>query len=432
MTVLRRSGFLPLLLWTFAGAAAAQDEPVAYRLPLLDSTNLDRCLAADGEFVVEGDVLACKQGVGFLRAHHRLTDFVLELKWRASSPDVRGAVCFRSPLPEPGNSGPERYRIRLQPGQAGDLEGTAATGKPDSIQSGQWNALRLSVVGRTASLEINGQSIWTFDELAEPSGVLGLYADVTGGGRLEFRDLVVTELGFRSLSNGTDLTGWEGAGGDAALCWKVEDGLLMCTGQKGPWLRSCEEFDDFNLRLEYRLRPGGNSGVYLRVPASGNHHGADAGIEVQILDDAADRYKTLKPYQYTGSLYAIVAADPRVGRPVGEWNTLEIQCCGTRYRVTHNGVDVIVADEQAAPELQQRRVAGYLGLQNHSEEVWFRHLRIGPPDCGHAASAEGAGGGNESDTPASEPEAGQESDPAAAPDAGTEPESPGNAHTQQP
>jgi hypothetical protein len=380
MTMPPRFRFLFLLLLAICGSAAGQDEAVSYRLPLLDAANLDRWVAGGGEFVVEDGILRLKSGAGFLRAHHRLTDFVLELKWRAGSPEVRGAVCFRSPLPEPGKVWPDRYRIQLRPGLEGDLEGTVATGKPALIQPGEWNELRLSVVGGTASLEINGQGVWTFDGLSESSGWLGLYADATCGGTLEFRDVVVTELGFRSLANATDLSGWEGGGGDAAQCWKVEDGLLQCTGQKGPWLRSCEEFDDFNLRLEYRLRPGGNSGVYLRVPADGNHHGEGSGIEVQILDDAADRYKNLKPYQFTASLYAIVPADPRVARPAGEWNTMEIQCRGTTYRVTHNGVDVIAADEHAAPELRQRRVAGHLGLQNHSEEVWFRHLRIGPAE----------------------------------------------------
>ena len=50
------------------------------------------------------------------------------------------------------------------------------------------------------------------------------------------------------------------------------------------------------------------------------------------------------------------------------------------YRVTHNGVDVIASDENAVAELNQRLVKGFLGLQNHSEEVWFRHLRIGPAE----------------------------------------------------
>ncbi|NLF72949.1 MAG: DUF1080 domain-containing protein [Candidatus Anammoximicrobium sp.] len=376
----KRFSSLALLVLAIPVSGDADDAPTSQRLALFDGTTLDRWAASGSPFAVEERAVLLKGGVGFLRAHHRFADFVLELKWRARSPEVRGAVCFRSPLPAPGQYLPNRYLINLQPGWEGALEGTGLGAKPELIQPGVWNEMRLRVLGSTAALEINGQHVWTFDGLAEPSGWLGLYADASCGGPLEFKDVAVTEIGFRSLANGTDLTGWEGAGSDAALCWKVEDGLLMCTGRKGPWLRSCEEFDDFNLRLEYKLRPGGNSGVYLRVPASGNHHGEGAGIEIQVLDDAADRYKSLKAYQYTGSLYAIVPAEPRVARPAGEWNTMEINCRGTHYRVTHNGVDVIAADEGTAAELKQRLVKGYLGLQNHSEEVWFRNLRIGPAE----------------------------------------------------
>ena len=64
----------------------------------------------------------------------------------------------------------------------------------------------------------------------------------------------------------------------------------MCTGLKGTWLRSREQYGDFNFRFEYRLKPGGNSGIYLRVPADGAHR-EGGGVEVQLLDDAAKRYK---------------------------------------------------------------------------------------------------------------------------------------------
>jgi len=363
-----------------SGSVVGNDAPASYRISLFDGTTLDRWAASGSQFTVEEGALLLKGGAGFLRAHHRFADFVLELKWRARSPEVRGGVCFRSPLTAPGQYLPKGYLINLQPGLEGALAGTGLVAKPELIQPGEWNELQLRVVGSTAALDINGQNVWTFDGVTEPSGWLGLYVDASCGGPLEFKDIAVTEIGFCSLANGTDLTGWEGAGSDAAQCWQVEAGLLMCTGQKGPWLRSCEQFDDFNLRLEYKLRPGGNSGVYIRVPASGNHHGEGAGIEIQVLDDAAERYKTLKAYQYTGSLYAIVPAEPRVARPAGEWNTMEINCQGMRYRVTHNGVDVIAADENTAAEIKQRLVKGYLGLQNHSEEVWFRNLRIGPAE----------------------------------------------------
>lgn len=186
----------------------------------------------------------------------------------------------------------------------------------------------------------------------------------------------VTEIGFENLL-GNGLEGWEGADGDAAACWKRDGEELVCTGAKGPWLRWARPAKDFNLRLDYLLKEGGNSGVYVRVPKDGNHHGEGSGIEVQILDDASSRYRELKPYQYSGSLYAIVPADPRVTRPAGEWSTLEIDCKADRYIVKQNGVEVIVASGGSAPELLERRLEGYIGLQNHSEEVRFRNIRLG-------------------------------------------------------
>ena len=185
--------------------------------------------------------------------------------------------------------------------------------------------------------------------------------------------------GYRPLFDGQSLAGWEGAGQPAEKCWKAEEGTIVCTGEKGPWLRSTEQFDDFNLRLEYKLKPGGNSGVYIRVPENGNHHGDGAGIEIQVLDDKAERYKEIKPYQYTGSLYAIAPATSHVGKDAGQWNELEINCRGMKYHVIHNGTTIIAADETTFPELKGRLTKGFLGLQNHSEEVWYRNLRIGPP-----------------------------------------------------
>src|SRR3954465_6442898 len=58
--------------------------------------------------------------------------------------------------------------------------------------------------------------------------------------------------GYRPLFDGQSLAGWEGGGQPAEKCWKVEEGTIVCTGEKGPWLRSVEQFDDFNLRLEYK------------------------------------------------------------------------------------------------------------------------------------------------------------------------------------
>jgi hypothetical protein len=196
--------------------------------------------------------------------------------------------------------------------------------------------------------------------------------------------VVANEPGFRSLFNGSDLSGWEGVTSEAARSWRVADGAIVCTGEKGTWLRSRQQYSDFNFRFEYKLKPGGNSGIYVRVPADGAHR-EGGGVEVQLLDDAAERYRDIKPGQYSGSVYLVAPATQHVARPAGEWNTMEIDCVGTSYRITHNGVVIVDASAREFPELAQRFTTGYLGLQNHSEEVWFRNLRIGPPQSNSAA-----------------------------------------------
>jgi hypothetical protein len=249
---------------------------------------------------------------------------------------------------------------------------------PSLVKPGEWNHFKLKCVGHVAELEINGKPAWKSDAVEPLEGYIGLQIEAPLGGAFEFKNITITELAYKPLFNGQDLAGWEGGGDDAAKCWKVEDKLLVCTGKKGPWLRCKEQQADFNLRLEYKLRPGGNSGVYVRVPESGNHHGKDAGVEIQLLDDAHEKYQKLKPYQYTGSVYAIAPATVGSCHPAGEWNTFEINCKGQRYRVEQNGVVIIDVDDAAFPLIKERLVTGFLGLQNHSEEVWFRNIRLGP------------------------------------------------------
>ena len=112
------------------------------------------------------------------------------------------------------------------------------------------------------------------EKVASPDGYIGLQSEVPSGGQFEFRNIQITELGYHSLLGASDLKGadgygWEPGTGDAAPNWKLANGVLACTGERGPWLRSLKQYGDFNLRLEYKLQPGGNSGVYVRVPHDG-------------------------------------------------------------------------------------------------------------------------------------------------------------------
>ena len=74
---------------------------------------------------------------------------------------------------------------------------------------------------------------------------------------------------FKPLFNGKDLTGWQGMGGPLTN-WKVDNGVLSCTGKPGSaWIATQEEYADFELQLEYNIPTNGNSGVFIRAPKNG-------------------------------------------------------------------------------------------------------------------------------------------------------------------
>lgn len=376
------AGLFVLLAMGRPALLAADDEP-GFSMSLFNGRDLDGWVVTGCKAGVADGLLVLEEGDGWVRSEHDYGDFVLDVDWRARKAEAwDSGVYFRAEIPAAGKAWPGRYQVNLEQGKEGNVKNLKGAESSGLAKPGEWNHFRLRVVGSEAELEINGKPAWKVGGVKPARGYVGFQAEIKKGGQFEFRNVRITELDHQGLFNGRDLSGWEGAGQDAAKCWKVEDETLVCTGQPGPWLRSQREFGDFNLRLEYKLKPGGNSGVYVRVPFDGDHRGKElsggkpSGIEVQVLDDADARYKDLKPYQYCGSLYAIVAASPRVGRPAGRWNTLEIDCRGADYRVVHNGAMVVDAKGEATPELKERLVRGYLGLQNHSEEVWFRNIRI--------------------------------------------------------
>ena len=122
------------------------------------------------------------------------------------------------------------------------------------------------------------------------------------GGQFEFRNVQVTELGYRPLFNGRDLAGWQGA----VNGYGVENGELVCRKEGGGNLYTDKEYSDFSVRFEVKMDPCGNNGLGIRAPLGGD--AAYVGMEIQILDDSADQYKNLAPYQFHGSIYGVAPA----------------------------------------------------------------------------------------------------------------------------
>jgi 3-keto-disaccharide hydrolase len=203
-------------------------------------------------------------------------------------------------------------------------------------------------------------------------GVLGL--GVLAG------SAVLGEEGFVKLYNGKDLGGWHVQSGKLEA-WKANGEMISSVSPGGGYLTSDKQYGDFELRLEYRIPPRGNSGIGIRYPPGG--HPSTAGMEIQLLDDDAPQYKNLKPSQFNGSIYKLVAPKARAAKPAGEWNKLAIRCQGPMIVIHLNGTEIqkVNADEHTTAEgdlvpLARRPRKGCIGLQSHGDPVDFRGLEI--------------------------------------------------------
>lgn len=361
-------------------------EPEGAKSSLFDGKTLHGwTVEGEAKAEVKDGQLRLVDGNGWLRSDLVYTDFVWHIEWKAvKEAEYDSGIYIRTQdggLPFPKMS----HQINLLEGKEGCVTNIPEAVTTGLIKKGEWNTFDIEVRGDTVGVTINGKKAYSVPGLKYAVGHVGIQCEVPKGGEFLFRNLEITELGFAPLFNGKDLAGWEGVGGKIEDCWEVKDGLLVCNGKKGPWIRSASQYGDFSFRTEYRVSEGGNSGVYVRVPENGSHHRADAlqppaGFEVQVLDDKSSKYDgKLKDYQYSASVYDIVGASPKVCKNAGEWNTLEINCKGQHITIVHNGVQVVDATEEKFPLLKLRQTKGFLGLQNHSTNVAFRNVRIGPP-----------------------------------------------------
>jgi hypothetical protein len=201
---------------------------------------------------------------------------------------------------------------------------------------------------------------------------------------LFFRNVFIRELPQEkelfagNLFNGTDLAGWKIVEGKEGS-WQVVDGILRAQSGGGGWLSTVREYGNFQLDLDFRVPEGGNSGVFIRTPRQGDP--AYVGMEIQVLDDYAAQYATLKPWQYTGSIYGVQAPSVRASKKANEWQQMQIVADSAHVMVTLNDRTIIDTDlilhmdkESSHPGLKRR--TGFIGLQSHGTGVEYRNIRI--------------------------------------------------------
>lgn len=298
----------------------------------------------------------------------------------------------------------DKFRLGADKGSGGLWNNSpGAPGKDPLVRAdrafGEWNSFRIRQIGARTSVWLNGEQVvdnaimenyWDRESPLFASGPIALQ---THGGEIRWRNIFLREIpaeeanailaarddsGFQPLFNGSDLSGWIGAVDN----YEVVDGAIRCKAGHGGLLLTEDEYGDFVVRLEFQLPPGGNNGLAIRSPKSGDPAYA-AMCELQVLDTEHPKYAGLDPRQAHGSAYGMVAAERGFLRPAGTWNFQEVTVEGSRIRVELNGNVILNADLAdvteflgGRPHPGRDRRSGHFGFAGHNDPVAFRNIQI--------------------------------------------------------
>lgn len=276
---------------------------------------------------------------------------------------------------------------------------------------GEWNKFRILMVGSRVS-------IWLNDKLVVDHAILENYFDKklppdqrkpilakgpiqlqTHGSEIRWRNLFVREIGseeantilaskggegFSPIWNGKDFEGWAGPVDN----YEIVDAAIRCKDKKGGTIYWNQDLTDFVARLEIKVPEGGNNGLAIRYPGTGDT--AYVGMtELQVLDNNAPKYANLDPRQFHGSAYGMAAAARGYTRPAGEWNFQEVTVKGSTIKVELNGSVILDTDlsklDPAAfmggkngpsPHPGKDRTNGFFGFAGHNDPVSFRNVSV--------------------------------------------------------
>lgn len=206
--------------------------------------------------------------------------------------------------------------------------------------------------------------------------------------------------GWTLLFNGKDFSGWRQCNGKAMPAnWVLEDNAMKVVigegkkpgqGANGDILFGDKKFKNFELSIDWKASKMANSGIFFNVREVPGKPIYYAAPEIQVLDNK-DATDNKIDSHLAGSLYDMLPADPKTVKPAGEWNTIVIKVKDGQVTHTQNGVqvvkyslwtpewDALVAKSKfkSFPGFTEGiSKEGYIGLQDHGYEVWFRNIKI--------------------------------------------------------
>lgn len=213
-----------------------------------------------------------------------------------------------------------------------------------------------------------------------------------------FSQIIQAQKGFKPLFDGKTTAGWHTYGkSSAAAGWIVEDGLLHFdpkaaeNGQGGDLVTNAE-FENFHLKLEWKISPNGNSGIifYINENPQKYPNTFSTGLEMQVLDNDGHPDGKITKHR-AGDLYDLIQSKSEPVKPVGEWNKAEIISNKGKLTFILNGVivvETVLWDTNFQRLIDGSKFAGWpefgtfkkgkIALQDHGNNVWFRNIVIKP------------------------------------------------------
>ncbi len=437
MKVTQRLGVVLVASSSLCGSLSAADSLV----PLFDGKTTAGWIQRGGKaaYTVEDGALVGRTVPGernsFLCPPKEYADFVLEFEvWL--DPTVNSGVQIRSESrPDYRNGVVHGYQVEIDPSSrawSGGIydeqrRGWLQNPKDDpaaqkAFKAGEWNRYRVEAIGDRIRTWIDGVPVSDLTDGMTRSGFIGfqVHQAKEAGLAVKWRNIRIQELpraatglspntltekeraeGWKLLWDGHTGWGWRSAKGPEfpKQGWEMKDGVLSVVETGGAESRAggdivtTASYAAFELKADFRLTPGANSGIKYYVDTDLNKgEGSAIGLEFQLLDDARhpdaklgrDGNRTL------ASLYDLIpAAADKKARPIGEWNEARIVSDGRHVEHWLNGAKVL--EYQRGSEAFRRLVAaskykvwpafgerpsGPILLQDHGNRVSFRNLKI--------------------------------------------------------
>jgi hypothetical protein len=205
--------------------------------------------------------------------------------------------------------------------------------------------------------------------------------------------------GWQLLFDGKTMSGWHKYGGGAVgSAWKIKDDYLyLDTSIKENWqvkdggdIVTDEEYENFDLQLEWKIAKDGNSGImfYINEDKARYNWPWETGPEMQVLDNNGHPDAKIIKHR-AGDLYDLISCSRETVKPYGEWNLAEVKCVQGKLDLYLNGENVVSTTlwddnwKKIVAGSKFKNMPGFgtyrkgrIGLQDHGNEVCFRNIKI--------------------------------------------------------